>query len=142
MKYRCEYFFAMSRGRRRGLTLIESMLAMVILSIVGVGAGVGLQSSVGASSAVEDKLWASAQLSAKVESLRDTAYASLLSGATTSDVDRNGATYTITWTVLEIDPASPTSSPAVAKAGSGLKQITVSISGSRNAQSLVTWISQ
>jgi prepilin-type N-terminal cleavage/methylation domain-containing protein len=125
-------------GHLRGLTLIEVLIAVVILGIVGVAAGVGLQSAANVSGGVDDRLWISQQLSTTVEKLHDTPYASLSSGSTVSDSDRNGKTYVISWTVLEIDPAAPTASPPVAKTASGLKQISVTLNGS----TLITWISQ
>ena len=124
--------------RNRGLTLIEVCFAIVILSIVGVAAAVGLQSAANVSGGVDNRLWIAQQLSSKAENLRDTPYASLTSGSATSDPDRNGKTYIICWTALEIDPASPTASPPVAKPNSGLKQITLTLNGS----TLVTWMSQ
>jgi hypothetical protein len=120
------------------LSLIECIVLMVVMSIVSVGAGVGLQSVSRSWGGVDDKLWTSQQLISKMESLRDTAYASLASGSSTSDANYKGTTYTITWTVTEIDPAKPTQYPPAAKANSGLKQLTVSMNG----QSLSTWISQ
>jgi prepilin-type N-terminal cleavage/methylation domain-containing protein len=131
-------FYLLWRRGRRGFSLIESMMAMVILSIVGIGAGVGLQSMAGSSSAIEDRVWTAQQMSAKLENLRDLAYASQLSGSSTSDADRSGSTYLISWIVVEIDPAAPTASPPTAKTNSGLKQITLTMNG----QSLVTWVSQ
>jgi prepilin-type N-terminal cleavage/methylation domain-containing protein len=122
----------------RGFTLIEAMLCLAILSIVGLGASVGLQSLAHNPDQSENLLWTSQQLKSTLENLRDTPYASLLTGSKTSDADHDGITHTIAWTVLEIDPAQPTASPPVAKTNSGLKQITVSLNG----QSSITWISQ
>jgi prepilin-type N-terminal cleavage/methylation domain-containing protein len=122
--------------RKRGFSLLEVILALVTLSIVALGAGIGLQSITRGSDQVEWRLWFSNQLSSSVESLRDTAYASLVTGTKASDADRNGHTYPISWTVLEIDPASPTL--VTAKANSGLKQLVVTLNG----QTVSTWISQ
>ncbi len=126
------------RRRPRGLSLVECIILMVVFSVVAVAAGVGLQSVSKSWSAVDDKLWTSQQIISKMESLRDTAYASLVSGTSTSDANYKGTTYTITWTVTEIDPTKPTQSPPASKNNSGLKQLTVSMNG----QSLSTWISQ
>ena len=112
------------------------MVLMVVFSIIAVGAGVGLKSVSGAPTIGEKRLWTASQLASKIESLHDTAYASLASGSSTSDPDFNNVTYTITWTVTEIDPASPTAVPPVAKTGSGLKQLAVTMNG----QSMTTWI--
>jgi prepilin-type N-terminal cleavage/methylation domain-containing protein len=135
-------FSMMRRFRKkrysRGFTLLEAMVCLTILSIVGLGASVGLQSVAHNPDQAENRLWTCQQLNSTLEDLRDTAYASLLSGSKTTDADHDGATHTLTWTVLEIDPARPTASPPVAKPNSGLKQITVSLNGF----SSVTWISQ
>jgi prepilin-type N-terminal cleavage/methylation domain-containing protein len=121
-----------------GFTLLEAMLSLSILSIVGLGASVGLQSLAHNPDQSENLLWTAQQLNSTLENLRDTPYASLLTGSKTSDADHDGITHPITWTVLEIDPAQPTVLPPVAKPNSGLKQIAVSL----NNQSTVTWISQ
>ena len=102
------------------------------------GTGVGLQSVARAPTLVERRMWTSSQLASKIESLRDTSYSSLVSGNANSDPDLNNVTYPITWTVTEIDPASPTAVPPVAKAGSGFKQMTMTMNG----QSISTWIAQ
>ena len=67
---------------------MEAMLALVTLTIIGVGAAVGLQSLAKVSSGVEDRLWVSSQLISEVEHLRAVPYASLASGSATSDADR------------------------------------------------------
>jgi Tfp pilus assembly protein PilV len=127
--------------RPRGFTLMEAMLALVTLTIIGVGAGVGLQSLAKVSSGVEDRLWISSQLISEVEQLRGTPYASLVSGSTTSDADRDGKTYPINYAVREIDPNNPTNTLA----GSGLKEVTVTITLSSSpltTRSVVTWLYQ
>jgi type II secretory pathway pseudopilin PulG len=126
------------RSRRRALTLIECIVLMVVLSIVSVAAGVGLQSVSKSPAGVENKLWTSEQIASKLESLRDTAYGGLTSGSAASDPDYKGVTYTMTWTVTEIDPDYPTNTPPVTQAGSGFKQVVVSMNG----QSMTTWVSQ
>ena len=123
---------------RRALTLIESMLAVVTLSIVATGTAVGLRSVSHVPGNVEEQLWQSDQLTSTLENLHDTAYASLLSGSRQSDPDYQGNTHTITWTVVEIDPSTPTLYPPTSKANSGLKQVTATIEG----QSLTTWVSR
>ncbi len=130
--------FSRHHSRRRGFTLVEAMMVLVTLSIVGVAAGIGLQSVSGSPGQIEQRLWNSQQIASTIENLRDTPYASLTSGSKTSDANYKGVTGTITWTVLEIDPAFATSSTPVAKANSGLKQVTVSF----NNQSAVTWVAQ
>jgi type II secretory pathway pseudopilin PulG len=125
-------------SRRRAITLIECIVLMVVLSVVSVAAGIGLQSVSKSPSGVENRLWTSQQIASRLESLRDTSYAGILSGSATSDPDYKGVTYTITWTVTEIDPDSPTSTPPITQAGSGFKQIVVSMNG----QSMTTWVSQ
>jgi Tfp pilus assembly protein FimT len=125
-------------GCHRGVTLIECLILVVILGIVGVAAAVGLASVSKAPGGLEDALWDSQQIISKIENLRDTTYGSLVSGTSTSDADYRNTTYTVSWTVTEIDPASPTANPPVVKANSGLKQLTVSMNG----RSLTTWVSQ
>ena len=85
-------------------------------------------------SAVEDRLFISSQVTSTLENLRDTPYASLASGSATSDADRKGNTYAISWTVREIDP----NNPATPKNNSRLKELTVSCNG----QSVMTWVIQ
>jgi type II secretory pathway component PulJ len=118
----------------RAFTLLEAMLALVTLTIIGLGAGVGLQAVSKSDAALEDRLFVSAQIVSTLENLRDTAYASLASGSATSDASRTGTTYTISWTVREINPANPTAS----KNNSGLKELIVSCNG----QSMMTWVIQ
>lgn len=114
------------------------MVLMVVFSLISVAAGVGLQSVGKSWGGVDDKLWTSQQIISKMESLRDTSYSSLASGSSTSDANYKNVTYAITWTVTEIDPASPTANPPVSKSNSGLKQLTISMNG----QSLTTWVAQ
>lgn len=118
----------------RAFTLMEAMLALVTLSIIGLGAGIGLQSVAKADSGIEDRLFTSSQIISTLENLRDTPYASLASGSGTSDADRKGTTYTITWTAREIDPNHPTNN----KNNSGLKELVVTCNG----QSMMTWVIQ
>lgn len=120
---------------------MEAMLALVTLTIIGVGAGVGLQSLAKVSSGVEDRLWISSQLISEIEQLRGVPYASLVSGSTVSDADRSGKTYAINYAVREIDPNNPTNTLA----GSGLKEVTVTITLSASpltTRSVVTWLYQ
>ncbi len=119
---------------RRGFTLLEAMLALVTLTIIGLGAGIGLQAVSKSDAALEDRLFVSSQIVSTLENLRDTTYASLVSGSAASDAGRKGTTFTITWTVREIDPNNPTKN----KNNSGLKEIVVSCNG----QSMMTWVVQ
>jgi hypothetical protein len=111
---------------------------MSVFSVISIAAGVGLESVSLAPSRLENRVWTSQQLISKMENLHDTTYSSLVSTTYTSDADYRNTTYTITCTVTEIDPASPTASPPVALAASGLKQIVLSMNG----QSITSWVSQ
>ncbi len=120
---------------------MEAMIALVTLSIIGVGSGVGLQALAKSSSVVEDRLWASQQLISQTEQLRAVPYASLVSGSATTDPDRDGNTYVLSYNVREIDPANPTATLAA----SGLKEITVTITLSTSPatyRSVMTWVYQ
>jgi hypothetical protein len=111
---------------------------LVILGIAGVGAASALTGLARVPDRVESRLWTAMQLASTLEYLRDTPYAALASGTAASDADYANKTHTVTWTVTEIDPASPQASPPVAKANSGLKRIVVTLDG----QSMETWVVQ
>jgi type II secretory pathway pseudopilin PulG len=62
--------FQQASWARRGLTLLESMLLLTVLSIVGIGVGVGLQSSVDIAEADDQTLAISLELVSEMESWR------------------------------------------------------------------------
>lgn len=91
--------------RFRGLTLIESMVLMVTLSIVAVGAGVGLQSVAGIPAAANRMAALNAALVDGLEQTRSLPAASMVSS--TSTVVVSNVSYTRTITVSAADPANP-----------------------------------
>jgi prepilin-type N-terminal cleavage/methylation domain-containing protein len=76
--------------RRRGLTLIECVIVLAIMSIVAVGVGWGMQALTGSSRANEQEEVISTEITSELEKWRTTPFATLAAlaagtGTTTSD---------------------------------------------------------
>jgi hypothetical protein len=110
------------------------MVVLTMMSIIVLGGGVGLQSLAGAGKTNGILLWEANQVVSTVESLRATAYASVVTGSALSDADPMSLTHTISWTATEIDPANPVN----AKPGSGLKSVVVKL----DAITFTIWVLQ
>lgn len=97
-----------------GFTLIEVMIAILILT-VGMLAMALLQISAIRGGAFANQVTqASIDGQDKLEKLRGTVYASIVSGHDTV-ISENGITYTRSWTVTEGDPPGTTGAPASKK---------------------------
>jgi type II secretory pathway pseudopilin PulG len=117
---------------RKGFTLIEAMMLLTILGIVGLAAGISLQSLTRVPKANDVQLSIASSLTDKMEQLRGTAFASLAVGSSNDTVTINNTPYTRSWTIALADANGDGSND------SDFKQITVTI-GSR---SLVCYVVQ
>jgi len=117
------------RVKNRGLSLLEALILVVIVSIVAVAAGVGLQSIVRIPPAMDSILAINRQMASDMDSMKATAWASMASYSNT--VTLNNKTYNRTVTVAQADAD-----------GNGVdadfRQITVAIGG----QSMTTYVTQ
>ncbi len=117
------------RVKNRGLSLLEALILVVIVSLVAVGAGVGLQSIVRIPPAMDSILAINRQMASDMDSMKATAWASMASYSNT--VTLNNKTYNRTVTVAQADAD-----------GNGVdadfRQITVAIGG----QSMTTYVTQ
>jgi hypothetical protein len=62
------------------LSLLEAVILVVVLGVIGVGVGVGLQAAVRVPAAVEDRLGVHALLVQKMEEMSQVSFASLAAG--------------------------------------------------------------
>ncbi|HVT82381.1 MAG TPA: hypothetical protein VHM90_17185 [Phycisphaerae bacterium] len=86
--------------RPRGLTLIECMMLMVVMSVVVVGTGVALQSLVKVPTGNNRALVVSNLMSDKMERLKALGFTALSATASGSDsVTVDNVAYTRTWTI-------------------------------------------
>jgi hypothetical protein len=117
----------------RGLTLIEAMLLVVIMSIVAIGAGIGLQAVAKVPTATDDIMAVNARIVDTLETWRGKPWASMVTPTPNPDtVTINGKSYDRTITVEDADPAA-TNDPDTfdpAKVQPDFRRITVQI-GSR-----------
>jgi prepilin-type N-terminal cleavage/methylation domain-containing protein len=118
--------------RRRGFTLVEAMLVLVVMSIIALAAGVGLQSIARAPAGNDAQLAVDNYIIDKLEALRATDFASLTVGTATDTVTIRGTNYTRT-TVIALADADGTGGT-----DTDFKQITVTLNG----RSLSTFVCQ
>jgi type II secretory pathway pseudopilin PulG len=91
-------------SRRRGVSLLESMILVVIVGIVGVGFGVSLQSSTKLTATVDTRLETHARLVEKMEDLLSRDYTVLAANSGLSDtVSIHNVTYNRTVSVANKD---------------------------------------
>jgi Tfp pilus assembly protein PilV len=128
---------AIMNGQSRGTSIVETMLAILILVIVLIGTSSMFVS--GRRHLIHQRDYqAAAQLAAqKIEECKAIGYADLSEGAETEEISVNGLTYTInTQTVLTATPTSELPKPC--------KKVTVNITWSyskdRHQASIVTYI--
>jgi prepilin-type N-terminal cleavage/methylation domain-containing protein len=103
-----------TRTMRRGFTLVEAMVLMVILSIVAVAAGVGLQAVAKVPTAVDQKMAINNAVVDYLEQWKAKSWATMNPSApanysVTDTVTVNGKSYSRTVLVENADPASPES---------------------------------
>lgn len=92
------------RGVRRGVSLLESMILVVILGIVSLGFGIALQSNARIPDAVDQRLAIHTFLVEKMEDLASLDFSTLSANSGLSDtVNVNGQTLARTVTVAQID---------------------------------------
>jgi len=112
------------RRARRGVTLPEAMLLILILALVAVAAGTGLQAVVKVPKANDDILATSNALASKMEEVRALGFAGLPVGNTLSD------TVTINGTLLNRSVVvSLYDADGSGTADADCKQISVTIGG-------------
>ena len=119
----------MHRRRTRGLTLLEAVIAVVVLSVIAVAAASGLQSVARGPAQLERRLAVYNLLVDKMEQLRATDPTTLTNGSDPAPgvaLDGGSTRITRTWTVsnYNVDGSNP----------SDCRQITVNADG----QSLTT----
>jgi hypothetical protein len=89
---------------RRGFTLVEAMLLVVILGIVSLGFGIGMQANTRVPAAVDFRLAVHTRLVEKMEDLAALDFATLAANTGLSDsVTVNGQTLARTVTATPID---------------------------------------
>lgn len=113
----------------RGLTLIEAMLLVVILSIVAVAAGVGLQAVAKVPAQTDRTLAINNALVDTLEQWRAKSWATMASASDTVTV--NSKPYARTITVEDADPTA-TNDPVTFTVGNtktDFRRITVTING-------------
>jgi type II secretory pathway pseudopilin PulG len=116
----------------RAFTLIEAMILVTILGIVGLGAGIGLQSTIHTPKAVDNILAVNAAIVSAMEQMRANAISNFSGLAGYSDtVTINSVTYNRTVTVAAL------TAPDGSGATTDYKQITVQI-GSQSMVCIVT----
>jgi Tfp pilus assembly major pilin PilA len=91
----------------RGLTLVEAMFLMVIMSIVAVGAGIGLQSVAKVPTATDLVLATDNAILSTIEQWKSKPWASQVSQSDTVTVNNKSLARTIT--VANADPSNPES---------------------------------
>jgi Tfp pilus assembly major pilin PilA len=91
----------------RGVTLIEAMFLMVIMSVVAVGAGIGLQSVAKVPTSTDLVLATNCAVLSTIEQWKAKAWASQVSQSDTVTV--NGTSLSRTITVANADPSNPES---------------------------------
>ncbi len=117
--------------RNKGFTLMEAIFLTTIMSIVALGAGVGLQSTVRIPPAADKALAINRQIASAMEQVRATAWASMTVGTTTSNVTINGTSYSQSVTIAAADANGDSVNDA------DFRQITVAI-GSQTQSTYVT----
>jgi len=131
----------MNAPSRRGFTLIEAMVLSVILSIIAVAAGVGLQAVAKVPSATDQIMALNNTAVDTLERWRAKSWSAMNPSSPfsspyslTDTVTVNGKSYSRTVTVTDADPASPESGGT---ARSDFRRITVTI-GSLKMRTYVT----
>jgi len=131
-------------ARPRGFTLVEAIVLMVVLSIVAVGAAVGLQSASHVPEATDRALAISSELNSEIENWRAVAFgnspwpASLpynVTDTVTLSIGGQSQTYNRTTSIQDWDPNNLSSN---ASPQPDFVQVRVTING----QSLVCYLSK
>lgn len=118
-------------SRHRGLTLVEALIVMTIMSIIAVAAGVALQSLARVPERNDDQLVVSNALVDKMEQFRGMTVPALLaapSGSDTSPVNNLARS----WTIVKADP----------KLGSSPQNDFVQITVTCGGRSLTSYLTQ
>lgn len=115
----------------RGLTLIEAMLLLVIMSIVAVAAGIGLQAVAKVPTQTDLTLAVNSALVDTIEQYKSKPWASVTASTTpiTNSVTINSQTYTRKITVESADPTDGTDPNSFSTTQTDYRRITVSING-------------
>jgi hypothetical protein len=114
------------RTRPRGVTLVEALMLMVVMSVVVVGTGVALQSLIKVPTGNNRQLVINNLLTDKIERLKALSFTALAATSSSSDtVTVDNVTYTRSWTI--------TSNP-----GSGYDANFIQIKVTIGSQSLTT----
>jgi hypothetical protein len=103
----CRRLSGPGRPRHAGLTLLECMILLVVMSIVAVGAGVGIQSVAKVPTQADERLVINSKLVGCLEQLRAEPWALMTTKAATlsaTPVTVGNKTYSCNVTVAPADP--------------------------------------
>lgn len=93
-------FQLLTRTRPRGVTLVEALMLMVVMSVVVVGTGVALQSLIKVPTGNNRQLVINNLLTDKIERLKALSFTALAATSSSSDtVTVDNVTYTRSWTI-------------------------------------------
>lgn len=113
------------RKHRKGLSLIEAMILLVIMSVVSLGVGAGLRAVTRMPEGIDDRMAVHIKLIEKLEELKTLSFALLNNGTNRSDtVTIAGQTVNRTVTIAQADADGANGVNA------DFLQITVTINGS------------
>jgi len=120
------------RRTRRAFTLLEALILVVVMSIVAVAAGVGLQSVARIPPVADATLAINRQIMSDLEQVRGTAWDSVTVGTTNNTVTINGRNYSRSVVVSTAD------ANADGSADTDFRQISVTIGN----QTLTTFVTK
>ena len=108
--------------KKTGFTLVEVLLATVLLALMAVGFAMLYSSGFNSLSSQKDRLLLNSRLSSRMEELQSRSFSNLINGSETITI--GAESYTINWTVTPVDLDGDTA------AETGVVQVTVSVAGS------------
>ncbi|MCP9495564.1 MAG: type II secretion system GspH family protein [Pyrinomonadaceae bacterium MAG19_C2-C3] len=106
------------KGREEGFTLVETMVALVIMLIIGLACATLFVYSINNNSGANSRAGALAVAQMTSEKMRSASYSSLVAGSTTESVVTGGRTFSVVTTIADQDLLT-------AKTGAERKLITV-----------------
>lgn len=110
------------QGKKNGFTLVEVLLATVLLALMAGGFAMLYSSGFNSLSSQKDRVLLNSRLSSRMEELQSRTFSNLNNGSEAITI--GGESYTINWTVSPVDLDGDATTEA------GAVQVTVSIAGS------------
>ena len=107
--------------REHGFTLVEVLLATVLLALMAGGFATLYSSGLNSLTSQKDRVLLNSHLSSRMEELQSRDYSNLTDGSEVITVE--GESYTINWTVAPVDLDGDAATDA------GAVQVTVSVAG-------------